>query len=84
MVFLGNKDELELRNSEIKKNADVVRVKLNCEWTYLSLSHLNHVTCTVDTNLSQKLLICGYVMPVFVTERWNCTVHCISSFSGSV
>ncbi|XP_026153781.1 syntaxin-2-like isoform X2 [Mastacembelus armatus] len=29
MVFLGNKDKLELLNSDIKKNANLVRAKLN-------------------------------------------------------
>lgn len=34
MMFSGDKDELENLNIETKKNADLVRAKLKCEWSF--------------------------------------------------
>lgn len=35
LMFSENKDELELLNNETKKNANLVRAKLKCEWRFV-------------------------------------------------
>lgn len=35
LMLPGNKDELEKLNNEVKKDADLIRTKLNCEFYLL-------------------------------------------------